>query len=112
MILAEVFQQVRVGDSFYRESKPEILYERIGALIERNGLGWARLEVARQYCEWRIVPERKIDDDLRAADWVVCKGTLKEYNPLAKKPKLAPLFTEKTRHGWTYYDQSEPPVQS
>jgi len=29
MILADVLEQVRVGDIFFRESLPEILYERI-----------------------------------------------------------------------------------
>jgi hypothetical protein len=104
MILTAILEQVRVGDSFYRESKPEILYERIGALIERNGLGWARLESTWQDCVWQIMPDQKIDDDLRATDWMIRKGNLKEYNPLAKKPRLRPLLTEKTRHWWTFYD--------
>jgi hypothetical protein len=109
MILTEVLEQVRVGDSFYRDSKPDILYERIGALIERNGLGWATLEGTRQYYEWRIIPERKIEEDIRATDWRICKGNLNEYNPSAKKPRLKPLLSEKTRHGWTFYDSVESP---
>ena len=104
-----VLEQVRIGDTFYRESKPEILYERIGALIERNGLGWAKLEGTRQYCEWWGIPEQKNDEDIRATDWTIRKGNLKEYRPSAKKPRLKPLFSEKTRHGWTYYDQVEMP---
>ena len=51
MNLTAVLEQVRIGDTFYRESKPEILNERIGALIERNGLSWAKLEGTRLYCE-------------------------------------------------------------
>ena len=109
MNLKTVLEQVRIGDTFYRESKPEILYERIGALIERNGLGWARLEGERQYYDWRIIPEQRIDDDVQATDWTIRKGKLKEYNSMAKKPRLRPLFTEKTRHGWTFYDAVEPP---
>jgi hypothetical protein len=109
MILTAVLEQVRVGDSFYRESKPDILYERIGALIERNGLGWARLESTRQDYSWQIIAERKNDEDVLATDWTIRKGNLKEYNPLAKKPRLRPLLTDKTRHGWTLYDQIEQP---
>lgn len=102
-------EQVRSGDTFYRKSKPEVLYERIGALIERNGLGWAKLEGTGQYCEWRIIPEEAIDEDVQATDWTIHKGNLKEYRPSAKKPRLKPLVTEKTRRGWTYYDQVEMP---
>ena len=109
MNLSAVLEQVRIGDTFYRKSKPEILYERIGALIERNGLGWAKLEGTQYRYDWQIIPEQRIDEDVRATDWIMRKGNLKEYNPLAKKPRLKPLFTEKTRHGWTFYDQIEPP---
>jgi len=109
MHLAEVLQRVRVGDSFYRESKPDILYERIGTLIERNGLGWARLGYGHQDCNWEIVPEMKIEVDILATDWTLRKGNLKEFDPLAKQPKYRPLITEKTRHGWTLYDQTEAP---
>jgi hypothetical protein len=109
MILTAILEQVRVGDSFYRESKPEILYERIGALIERNGLGWARLESARQDCVWQVIPDQTIEEDIQATDWTLRKGNLKEYNPKAKKPRFRPLLTDKTRHGWTLYDQREPP---
>jgi hypothetical protein len=109
MILSAVLEQVRVGDSFYRESKPEILYERIGTLIERNGLGWAKLEGAQQHYAWQVIPEQKNDEDLQATDWMIRKGSLKDYDPLAKKPRLTSLFTEKTRYGWTFYDQAEPP---
>ena len=112
MNLNAVLEQVRVGDSFYRKSKPEILYERIGALIERNGLGWAKLEGAGQYYEWEIVPEQKIDEDIRATDWTIIKGNLKEYRPSAKPPRIRPNFSEKTRHAWTFYDQVEPPRQT
>ena len=112
MILTTVLEQVRVGDSFYRESNPAILYERIGALIERNGLGWAKLEGAGQYCEWRIFPEQRIDNDVSATDWTILKGNLKEYRPSAKKPRMRPNFSERTRHAWTFYDQIEPPRQT
>jgi len=54
----EILEQVRVGDSFYRAAKPDILYKRIGALIERNGFGWAALK-RTPYCEWETVPEMK-----------------------------------------------------
>jgi len=109
MDLTTVLEQVRVGDSFYRESKPEILYERIGALIERGGLGWAKLEGAGQYYEWQIMPEQKNNEDVQATDWTIRKGNLKEYRPSAKKVRLKPLLTEKTRHAWTFYDQVESP---
>ena len=112
MKLTAVLEQVRVGDVFYRESKPEILYERIGALIERNGLGWAKLEGTQYHYDWQIIPERRNDEDVRATDWMIRKGNLQEYRPSAKKPRLKPLFTEKTRHGWTYYDQVEMPRQT
>ena len=68
-----VLEQVRIGDTFYRESKPEILYERIGALIERNGLGWAKLEGTRHDYDWQIIPERRIDEDVQATDWTIRK---------------------------------------
>jgi hypothetical protein len=109
MKLTQILEQVRVGDTFYRESKPEILYERIGSLIERGGLGWARLEGIQQYYEWRIIPEQRIDEDVHAMDWTIRKGNLKEYRPSAKKARMRPNFSEKTRHGWTYYDQIEMP---
>ena len=111
MILTAVLAKIRIGDTFYRESKPEILYERIGTLIERDGLGWARLEGTGQYCEWQIIPEQRIDEDVQAADWTVRRGNLKEYRSSARKPRLKPLLTEKTRHAWTFYDQIEPPKQ-
>ena len=109
MTLTEVLEQVRVGDAFYRKSKPGILYERIGTLIERNGLGWARIGYGRGN-DWEIEPEMKNTDDLRAVDWILYKGKLKEYDPLAKQPRLRPLITDKTRHGWTLYDQTEAPA--
>ena len=112
MILTTALQQVRVGDSFYRKSKPEILYERIGTLIERNGLGWAKLEGAGQYCEWEFMSEQRIDEDVRATDWTIRKGNLNEYRPSAKKPRMRPNFSEKTRHAWTLYDQTEAPRQT
>ena len=112
MNLTTVLERVDVGDSFYRKSKPEILYERIGALIERNGLGWAKLEGTGQYCEWEIFPEQKNAEEVRATDWVIVKGNLNEYRPLAKKPRRRPLLTEKTRHAWTFYDQIEVPRQT
>ena len=111
MTLSEILRRVRVGDSFYRESKPDILYERIGTLIERNGLGWATLEGTQHRCGWHITPEQKIDEDILAADWILCKGNLKEFDPLAKPPRYRSSFTEKTRHGWTFYDQTEAPKQ-
>ena len=107
MRLTEVLQRVGVGDSFYRDSKPDILYERIGTLIERNGLGWAKLEGTLHRCVWHITPEQKIDEDILATDWILCKSNLKEHDPLAKLPRYRPLHTEKTRHGWTFYDQTE-----
>jgi hypothetical protein len=112
MNFTEVLEQVRVGDSFYRESKPDILYERIGTLIERSGLGWAKLEGSGQHYEWRIIPEQRIDEDVQATDWTIRKGNLSEYNPSAKSPRIRPIFSEKTRHAWTFYDQVEAPKLS
>ena len=111
--LNEVLQSVRVGDSFYRAAKPGVLYERIGALIERNGLGWATLKRTGNY-EWEMMPEMSIAEDNRATDWVLQKdGSLKDFDPKARPAKYRKrlLITEKTRHGWTFYDQtSVPPV--
>jgi hypothetical protein len=112
MKLTTILEQVRVGDSFYRKSKPEILYERIGALIERGGLGWAKLEGSGQHYEWQIISEQRIDEDIQATDWTIRKGNLSEYSPSAKPPRIRPLFSEKTRHAWTFYNQIEPPRQT
>jgi hypothetical protein len=109
MRLNEVLEQVHVGGSFYRESNPAILYERIGTLIERDGLGWARLEGDDRESDWTILPERRIEEDIRATDWTLCKSNAAERNASAKKPRLRPLLTEKTRHAWTFYDQLEQP---
>ena len=109
MRLAEVLEQVRVGDSFCRESKPQILYERIGTLIERNGLGWARVGYG-QGNDWKIEPGMRNDEDMRATDWLLHKGSLPEYAPSAKQPRLRPNYTERTRLGWTMYDQMEEPA--
>jgi len=112
MILATILEQIRVGDSFYRETKPEILYERIGALIERDGLGWARLEGNGRDYGWVILPEQRMEEDIRAVDWTLQKSNSPEYSPSAKKPRFRPLLTEKNRHAWTFYDSIEPPTQS
>jgi hypothetical protein len=107
--LGEVLQSVRVGDSFYRAAKPDVLYERIGALIERDGLGWATLKRSL-HCEWDIMPEMSIAEDNEATDWILQKdASLNDFNPKARPPKRRPLISEKTRHGWTYYDQTTPP---
>ena len=99
--LVEVLQSVRVGDSFYRAAKPTVLYERIGALIERNGLGWATLKRS-QYCEWEIMPEMSIAADNTATDWILQKDD-KDFAPKTqKKYRNRPLITEKTRHAWTF----------
>jgi len=110
MRLTEVLQRVRVGDSFCRESKPDILYERIGTLIERNQLGWATLTCGQFSSTWKIIPEMVIEEDILAADWTIRKGNLKEFDPLAPPPRLRASFSEKNRHGWTFYDQMETPV--
>ena len=96
MTLDEVLQQVRVGDSFYRTAMPDILYERIGALIERNGLGWATLK--RTYnCEWEIVPEMNDEVGNAATDWILQRDErLKDFDPKAKAPKLRARFTQRT----------------
>ena len=102
--LIEILQSVRVGDSFYRAAKPNVLYERIGALIERDGLGWAILKRSQHY-EWEIMPEMSIDVDNTATDWILQKNAdLKDFDPKArsKKYRSRPLITEKTRHGWTF----------
>jgi hypothetical protein len=112
MRLHEVLEQVHVGGSFYRKSNPAILYERIGTLIERDGLGWARLEGNNWGYEWIIIPEQRIEEDIRATDWTLQKSDAKESACSSKKPRLRPLYTEKTRRAWTFYDQVEPPRQS
>ena len=109
MTLDEVLRLVRVGDSFYRAAVPEILYERIGSLIERNGLGWATL---RQGFDegWEILAGQNVAEDCVAVDWILDRDEfLKDFDPKAKSLKLRPNFSEKTRHGWTFYDQMEPP---
>ena len=110
MYLNEVLEQIHVGGSFYRESQPTILYERIGTLIEREGLGWARLEGNDRGYDWTIMPEQRIEEDLRATDWTIQQGDPQECNVPSKKPRLRPLLTEKTRHAWTFYNQIEPPT--
>ena len=111
MTLAEVLQQVRVGDAFYRSAKPDILYERIGTLIERDGLGWATLKYGNGYV-WDIFPERSNTLDNSATDWTLQRDDgLKDFDPKARQPKLRPNVTERTRQAWTYYDQMESPVR-
>jgi len=109
MRLNEILEIVPVGGSFYRASKPEILYERIGILIERDGLGWARLEGNDRGYDWTILPEQRIEEDFQATDWTIQPSNENNRPHSAKKPKLRPLITEKTRHAWTFYDQVEPP---
>ena len=109
MKLNEILELVSVGGTFYRESKPDVLYERIGTLIERDGLGWARLEGNHRGYGWTILPEQRVEEDLRAADWALQKSSHKERPAQAKKSRLRPLLSEKTRHAWTYYDQIEMP---
>jgi len=97
MALDEVLQNVRVGDSFYRSAKPDILYERIGALIERNGLGWATLKQT-PHCEWEIVSEMNDEVDNSATDWTLQRDErLKDFDPKAKAPKLRARFTQSIR---------------
>ena len=111
MTLAEVLQQVRVGDAFYRAAKPDVLYERIGSLIERDGLGWAMLQYT-QGDDWDIFPERSNALDNSATDWILQKdGSLKDFDSSARPPKLRSSISEKTRHAWTFYDQIESPVR-
>ena len=109
MRINEILELVPVGGSFYRASKPEILYERIGTLIERDGLGWARLEGNDWGYDWTIFPEQRNEEDFRATDWILQQNCREEHPVSAKKPKLRPLITEKTRFAWTFYDQLEPP---
>jgi len=109
MRLNDILELVPVGGAFYRESKPDVLYERIGTLIERDGLGWARLEGNNRGYGWTILPEQRIEDDLRATDWTLQKSNHNERPAQAKKPRLRPLLSEKTRHAWTFYDQVEQP---
>jgi hypothetical protein len=112
MQLNEILELVPVGGSFFRESEPDVLYERIGTLIERNGFGWAKLEGNEFRYDWTILPEQRIEADIQATDWTLQKSNQKERTPSAKKPRLRPLITEKTRHAWTFYDQIEPPKPS
>ena len=108
--LYEVLESVRVGDSFYRAAKPGIIYERIGSLIERSGLGWATLKRTADY-EWDIASEMSIDEDNTATDWVLQKDErLPDFDPKARRVKHRKLVTEKTRHAWTFYDQTARPV--
>ena len=109
MRLHEILELVPVGGSFYRASKPGVLYERIGTLIERDGLGWARLEGTDRGYDWTILPEQRIEEDILATDWPLQTSSQNERSTSAKKPRLRPLFSEKTRHAWTFYDQIEPP---
>lgn len=109
MYLNEILELVPVGGSFYRKSKPDVLFERIGTLIERDGLGWARLEGNDRGYDWVIIPEQRIEADIQAADWTLHKSDRDGRTVSAKKPRLRPLLTEKTRHAWTFYDSMEPP---
>ena len=112
MRLHEILERVPVGGSFYRTSKPDVLFERIGTLIERNGIGWARLEGDGNNYDWVIIPEQRMEEEIQAADWTLQKCRREERPTPAKKPRLRPLLTEKTRHAWTFYNQIEPPRQS
>ena len=112
MLLNEILECVPVGGSFYRVSKPDVLYERIGTLIERSGMGWARLEGNERGYNWNIIPEQRIEEDIQAADWTLQQSSRDERPVPAKKPRLRPLLTEKNRHAWTFYDQIDPPRQS
>jgi len=69
MRLNEMLERVPVGGTFYRESKPDVLYERIGTLIERDGLGWARLE-----------------GNNRDYGWTMAYHYLSGYSPTKTKP--------------------------
>jgi len=110
MTLDEVLRQVRVGDAFYRSAKPDVLYERIGTLIEREGLGWAMAKRSLDDGDWDFVPEMAIAEDNAATDWILQRDErLPDFDSKARSPKLSPLITEKTRHGWTFYDQIETP---
>ena len=109
MTLNEILELVPVGGAFYRESKPDVLYERVGTLIERDGLGFARLEGNNRGYGWTIFSEQRIAEDLRATDWTLQKNTLHERPASTKKPRLRPLISEKTRHAWTFYDTLEQP---
>ena len=55
----------------------------------------------------KIVLAMRIEEDIQATDWILCKGNLKEFDPLVKPSHYRPLVTERTRYGWTYYDQTE-----
>jgi len=109
MRLNEIFELVPVGGAFYREAKPDVLYERIGALIERDGLGWARLESNDRGYDWSILPEQRVEADILATDWTLQKGNETERVRPSKKPRFRPLISEKTRHAWTFFDQIEAP---
>jgi len=111
MNLTEIFELVPVGGAFFRESKPNVLYERIGILIERDGLGWARLEGSDWGYDWAILPEQRNEEDVQAIDWTLQRNTENEHTRPAKKPRLRPLLTEKTRLAWTFYDQIDLPMQ-
>ena len=111
MTLNEILEMVPVGGSFFRASKPDVLYERIGTLIERSGLGWARLEGSDRGYDWTILPEQRNEADIQATDWTLQKTSQQERNPSAKKPRLRPLISEKTRNAWTFFDQIDPPKQ-
>ena len=111
MNITEIFELVPVGGSFFREAKPDVLYERIGTLIERSGLGWARIEGNNSGSHWTILPEQRVEADIQATDWTLQKTSQQERNPSAKKPRLRPLISEKTRNAWTFFDQIDPPKQ-
>jgi hypothetical protein len=103
MRINEILELVPVGGSFYRESKPDVIYERIGALIERDGLGWAKIEVNEFGCDWTILPDQQTDEEILATDWTLHKNSQQERAAPTKKPRLLPLITEKTRHAWTHH---------
>ena len=109
MNITEIFELVPVGGTFYREAKPDVLYERIGTLIERDGLGWARLESGDRGYDWTILPEQRVEVDIQATDWTLQKSNEEKRTRPTKRPRLRPNFSEKTRLAWTYYDQLDPP---
>ena len=96
MTLHEILCSVRIGDIFYRESLPDIIYERTGAVIECDGLPWASINCCG---DWEI-PGCHTDND-----WTLVRQSIqKDFDPKKRPPILKPCYTEKNRHGWTYYD--------
>ena len=100
MALNEILEQVRVGNSFYRAAKPDIPYERIGALIERNGLGWAMLK-RTYHCEWEIVSELNDEVDNSPTDWILQRDEwLKDFDPKARHRNFMLALRKHFVIGW------------